>query len=175
MGALLHGWQHGASSQGRRPHPWLHCHQCSEHPRALGPLLRRRGGASVVCRAFEGDLAQRDSDGCFRIVGRVKDLIVSAGENIYPSEVESVLSGHPAVAEVCVIGVPDPKWGRLLAPSSCFGRARRSVRRASWPTATGGSLGTRLLGRLGLSTRCRSGGPWLHGMGLCRGSSWGGR
>ena len=58
-----------------------------------------------------GDLAQRDSDGCFRIVGRVKDLIISGGENIYPSEVESVLSGHPEVAEVCVIGVPDPKWG----------------------------------------------------------------
>jgi fatty-acyl-CoA synthase len=58
-----------------------------------------------------GDLAQRDSEGCFRIVGRVKDLIISGGENIYPSEVESVLSGHPDVAEVCVIGVPDPKWG----------------------------------------------------------------
>jgi len=58
-----------------------------------------------------GDLAQRDADGCYRIVGRVKDLIISGGENIYPSEVESVLSGHPEVAEVCVIGVPDPKWG----------------------------------------------------------------
>ncbi|XXF78392.1 long-chain fatty acid--CoA ligase [Myxococcaceae bacterium GXIMD 01537] len=58
-----------------------------------------------------GDIAQRDAEGCYRIVGRVKDLIISGGENIYPSEVESVLSGHPDVAEVCVIGVPDPKWG----------------------------------------------------------------
>lgn len=58
-----------------------------------------------------GDLAQRDADGCYRIVGRVKDLIISGGENIYPSEVESVLAGHPEVAEACVIGVPDPKWG----------------------------------------------------------------
>ena len=58
-----------------------------------------------------GDLAERDADGCYRIVGRVKDLIISGGENIYPSEVESVLAGHPEVAEVCVIGVPDPKWG----------------------------------------------------------------
>jgi len=60
-----------------------------------------------------GDLAERDADGCFRIVGRVKDLIISGGENIYPSEVESVLAGHPDVAEVAVIGVPDPKWGEV--------------------------------------------------------------
>ena len=58
-----------------------------------------------------GDLASRDADGCFRIVGRSKDLIISGGENIYPSEVESVLAGHPDVAEVAVIGVPDAKWG----------------------------------------------------------------
>ncbi|HYI02974.1 long-chain fatty acid--CoA ligase [Hyalangium sp.] len=60
-----------------------------------------------------GDLAERDADGCYRIVGRVKDLIISGGENIYPSEVESVLAGHPEVAEVAVIGVPDPKWGEV--------------------------------------------------------------
>jgi len=60
-----------------------------------------------------GDLAERDADGCYRIVGRVKDLIISGGENIYPSEVESVMAGHPDVAEVAVIGVPDPKWGEV--------------------------------------------------------------
>jgi fatty-acyl-CoA synthase len=60
-----------------------------------------------------GDLAERDADGCYRIVGRVKDLIISGGENIYPAEVESVLAGHPDVAEVAVIGVPDPKWGEV--------------------------------------------------------------
>ncbi|MCP3099195.1 long-chain fatty acid--CoA ligase [Myxococcus sp. K15C18031901] len=58
-----------------------------------------------------GDLASRDEDGCFRIVGRSKDLIISGGENIYPAEVESILAGHPDVAEVAVIGVPDAKWG----------------------------------------------------------------
>ncbi|MBZ4414493.1 long-chain fatty acid--CoA ligase [Myxococcus sp. XM-1-1-1] len=58
-----------------------------------------------------GDLALRDAEGCFRIVGRHKDLIISGGENIYPAEVESVLAGHPDVAEVAVIGVPDAKWG----------------------------------------------------------------
>jgi fatty-acyl-CoA synthase len=60
-----------------------------------------------------GDLAERDADGCYRIVGRVKDLIISGGENIYPAEVESVLAGHPEVAEVALIGVPDPKWGEV--------------------------------------------------------------
>ncbi|WP_223639944.1 long-chain fatty acid--CoA ligase [Corallococcus sp. EGB] len=58
-----------------------------------------------------GDLASRDDRGFFRIEGRAKDLIISGGENIHPSEVESVLAGHPDVAEVAVIGVPDPKWG----------------------------------------------------------------
>jgi len=60
-----------------------------------------------------GDLVRRDADGCFSIVGRSKDLIISGGENIYPSEVENVLAAHPQVAEVCVIGVPDPKWGEV--------------------------------------------------------------
>lgn len=60
-----------------------------------------------------GDLVRRDADGCFTIIGRSKDLIISGGENIYPSEVENVLAAHPYVAEVCVIGVPDPKWGEV--------------------------------------------------------------
>ncbi|RKG83142.1 acyl-CoA synthetase [Corallococcus terminator] len=60
-----------------------------------------------------GDLASRDAAGFFRIEGRRKDLIISGGENIHPSEVESVLAGHPDIAEVAVIGVPDPKWGEV--------------------------------------------------------------
>lgn len=60
-----------------------------------------------------GDLVRRDADGCFTIIGRSKDLIISGGENIYPSEVENVLAAHPDVAEVCVIGVPDTKWGEV--------------------------------------------------------------
>jgi acyl-CoA synthetase (AMP-forming)/AMP-acid ligase II len=73
------------------------------------------GGAPCPLPVFERfvarDLAQRDAEGCFRSVGRVKELISSGGENIYPSEVESVLAGHPEVAEVCVIGIPAPRWG----------------------------------------------------------------
>lgn len=60
-----------------------------------------------------GDLARRDGDGCYYIVGRSKDMIKSGGENIYPAEIESVLHAHPAVAEAALIGLPDPKWGEV--------------------------------------------------------------
>ncbi|MET0545130.1 MAG: AMP-binding protein [Caulobacterales bacterium] len=61
-----------------------------------------------------GDIASRDSDGLYYIVDRAKDMIVSGGENIYSSEVENVLSTHPAVAAVAVIGVPDARWGEAV-------------------------------------------------------------
>lgn len=57
-----------------------------------------------------GDVAYRDEDGYFFICDRLKDLIISGGENIYPAEVESVLYDHAAVAEVAVIGAPDERW-----------------------------------------------------------------
>lgn len=60
-----------------------------------------------------GDLAVRDEEGCYAIVGRLKDVIISGGENIYPAEVESVLAAHPAVGEVALIGAPDPHWGEV--------------------------------------------------------------
>ncbi len=60
-----------------------------------------------------GDLARRDGEGYYYIVGRNKDLIISGGENIYPAEVESVLHAHPLVAEAALIGVPDEKWGEV--------------------------------------------------------------
>ncbi len=60
-----------------------------------------------------GDLAIRDEEGYYRIVGRSKDMIISGGENIYPAEVENVLAGHPGVAGVALIGVPDPQWGEV--------------------------------------------------------------
>ncbi len=60
-----------------------------------------------------GDLARRDGDGYYYIVGRLKDMIISGGENIYPAEVESVMHGHPAVAEAALIGVPHEKWGEV--------------------------------------------------------------
>ena len=61
-----------------------------------------------------GDLAQFDSEGYYYIVGRHKEMIISGGENIYPAEVESIIHEHPAVAEVAVIGIPDPRWGEAV-------------------------------------------------------------
>lgn len=60
-----------------------------------------------------GDLAVADQDGYVRIVDRLKDLIISGGENISPAEVEEVLFRHPAVADCAVIGVPDERWGEV--------------------------------------------------------------
>ncbi|MFF2846467.1 long-chain fatty acid--CoA ligase [Streptomyces sp. NPDC058001] len=60
-----------------------------------------------------GDVAVADEDGYLTIVDRVKDLIISGGENIYPAEVEKVLHDHPAVADCAVIGVPDARWGEV--------------------------------------------------------------
>lgn len=62
-----------------------------------------------------GDLAQRDADGSYRIVGRVKELIISGGENIHPAEIEQALAQHPAVAECAAFGLPDARWGELVA------------------------------------------------------------
>ncbi|MFH1032991.1 MAG: long-chain-fatty-acid--CoA ligase [Pseudomonadota bacterium] len=61
-----------------------------------------------------GDLAYQDQEGFFYIVDRKKDMIVSGGENIYPREVEEVLFSHPAVADVAVLGQPDPLWGETV-------------------------------------------------------------
>ncbi len=61
-----------------------------------------------------GDVAVRDPDGFLRIVDRKKDMIVSGGFNVFPREVEDVLSSHPAVAAAAVIGVPDDKWGEAV-------------------------------------------------------------
>jgi fatty-acyl-CoA synthase len=60
-----------------------------------------------------GDVAVTDDDGYLYIRDRIKDLIISGGENVYPAEVEDVLYRHPAVAECAVIGVPDARWGEV--------------------------------------------------------------
>jgi fatty-acyl-CoA synthase len=61
-----------------------------------------------------GDLATMDEDGYVNIVGRIKDMVIRGGENIYPREVEEFLYMHPKVADVQVIGVPDEKYGEEL-------------------------------------------------------------
>ncbi len=63
---------------------------------------------------YTGDLAKVDEEGYFYIVDRKKDMIVSGGENIYPREVEELLLRHPAIADVAVVGIPDPTWGETV-------------------------------------------------------------
>jgi O-succinylbenzoic acid--CoA ligase len=62
-----------------------------------------------------GDLGRFDAEGFLYVVGRCNDLIISGGENIYPSEIEMVLHAHASVAEACVFGMPDPQWGECVA------------------------------------------------------------
>jgi fatty-acyl-CoA synthase len=61
-----------------------------------------------------GDMAYQDEDGFLYLVDRKKNMIITGGENVYPSEVETVIITHPSVREVCVIGVPDEKWGEAV-------------------------------------------------------------
>src|SRR5271165_124673 len=61
-----------------------------------------------------GDMAREDEDGFWYIVDRVKDMIVTGGFNVFPREVEDVIAEHSAVAQVCVIGTPDEKWGEAV-------------------------------------------------------------
>jgi len=62
-----------------------------------------------------GDLAVRDDEGFLHIAGRVKDMIKTGGENVFPAEVEAVLATHPAIREVAVFAVPDEEWGESVA------------------------------------------------------------
>ncbi|MCZ0982402.1 long-chain fatty acid--CoA ligase [Streptomyces diastatochromogenes] len=90
-------------------------------------------------RFRSGDVATVDEDGYVRLVDRLKDMIISGGENIYPAEVEDALLGHPDVAEAAVIGVPDARWGEV-------GRAVVVTRAGA--TVTEGQLIAHLEGRL---------------------------
>jgi len=94
-----------------------------------------------------GDIAQRDADGNLHLVGRTSDLVVVHGFNVYPAEVESVLSRQPGVAQVAVVGVADerageairafvvPLPGALLDPEALLVAASRSLARFKLPKA----------------------------------------
>ena len=79
-----------------------------------------------------GDLAAMDERGYCTVEGRLKDMIIRGGENIYPKELEEMLLAHPAVAEVAVVGLPDNKYGRgrrRIRPSCRRNDHRRLPRR----------------------------------------------
>jgi fatty-acyl-CoA synthase len=83
----------------------------------LGYWENDEATAEAIDRAgwmHTGDLATIDADGYANIVGRIKDMVIRGGENVYPREVEEFLYGHPAVSDVQVIGVPDPRYGEEL-------------------------------------------------------------
>jgi fatty-acyl-CoA synthase len=87
------------------------------YPVMLGYWDNAEATAESIDRAgwmHTGDLAVLDDDGYANIVGRIKDLVIRGGENVYPREVEEFLYGHPAVADVQVIGVPDERYGEEL-------------------------------------------------------------
>jgi o-succinylbenzoate---CoA ligase len=63
---------------------------------------------------YTGDLGYLDDCGYLYVVSRRSDLIISGGENIYPSEIEAILLTHPAIAEVCVVGISDREWGQIV-------------------------------------------------------------
>jgi len=87
-----------------------------------GPLVfdGYRDNPELTAQAFaggwlhSGDVAVRDPGGFLRIVDRTKDMIVSGGFNIYPREIEDILSEHPSVSQAAVIGLPHPKWGEAV-------------------------------------------------------------
>ncbi len=64
---------------------------------------------------YTGDLGYLDLDGYLYVISRRSDLIISGGENIYPMEIEAILLTHPAIAEVCVVGIGDREWGEVVA------------------------------------------------------------
>jgi fatty-acyl-CoA synthase len=70
-----------------------------------------------------GDIGYIDEDGYFFIVDRLKDMIISGGENIYPAEIENALNAHPSITDVAVVGVPHEKWGETVCVVASFAQS----------------------------------------------------
>ncbi|MEZ5596921.1 MAG: AMP-binding protein [Pseudomonadales bacterium] len=90
---------------------------CVRGPLVMDGYLNREETNRETLRGgwlHTGDVAVKDPDGFLRIVDRKKDMIVSGGFNVFPSEVENVIASHPAVAQVSVFGTPDEKWGEAV-------------------------------------------------------------
>lgn len=116
-----------------RPVPWMHVALLDDDSVEVGPgesgeictrgplvMAGYKGLPDETAQAFAGewlhtgDVGRFDDDGYLYIVDRTKDMVITGGFNVFPREVEDVLSGHPAVSMVMVIGVPDEKWGEAV-------------------------------------------------------------
>ena len=92
-----------------------------------------------------GDIGYLDADGYLYLCDRKSDMIISGGVNIYPAEIEAELSGHPAVDDVAVFGIPHDEWGEeikaVVQPAPAPNPARSSPR-TCWPSSTAGWPGS---------------------------------
>lgn len=89
---------------------------CCAGPQTFKGYWNNREATEAVIRNGyyrSGDLGRVDEDGFLYVVDRLKDMIISGSENIYPAELEQVIKNHPGVAEVAVVGKPDAKWGEI--------------------------------------------------------------
>ena len=105
-----------------KPYPYVECDLSSEGellvrgPNVFPGYWRNADATEAAFRdgwLLTGDVAERDDEGNYRIRGRLKEMVVSGGENIYPAEIEAVLHEHPAVADAAVVGVSDEQWGEV--------------------------------------------------------------
>jgi fatty-acyl-CoA synthase len=91
---------------------------CTRGPNVMAGYWNRPDATAEAIDAqgffHSGDVGYFDADGFLFVVDRVKDMVISGGENVYPAEVESVLYEHPSVAEVAIIGLPDDRWGEAV-------------------------------------------------------------
>ncbi len=93
---------------------YLNMIEYNDNPEATEATIDRDGWLHT------GDLGTMDARGYVAVTGRVKEMIIRGGENLFPAEIENVLMDHPDIAEVAVVGVPDPKWGEIAI---CFYRS----------------------------------------------------
>ena len=103
-----------------------------------------------------GDGGYLDEEGYLFLTDRIKDMIVSGGENVYPVEVEEALSQHPTVDEVAVIGVPDERWGEAVKALVVLRPGGDAAARSWSRSPASGSPATSCRGRSTSSTTCRA-------------------